>query len=229
MIDQIEYQFSIQLNSEGTENVFVYLPVLKKDLSVKVAGGSRMHQQNLFQTMIQWLGDAQEWGTIPKTWENLAAIVEIYLNFINDNNGLKLVDFSFTIDHFEEKLQLAKIISQCFEADFLSEVKKLGLRPGHTLTFLRGLRKDKCRASLESIYVIATIFKINVLVIDADQGVKLVEPWIPEGTDRQMAKFTICIFQEVVGKEKKHFFRLVARGLYKYAQNFEPDSDQEFV
>lgn len=171
-------------------------------LSVEVAGNIDT-RTNLFQTVIQRLSDAPEWGPeIAKTWQNLATIVEIYLNCIIDPRDGELVTY-------DQKVFLANIINACAVYDLIllhggkeSDYRKFR----HVTSFLERLSKNKRLASHESVFVIAYIFKINILVIDADNGFLLAQPWISQKTT-----ITICLLhqpQKVNGRVD-HFYRLV--------------------
>lgn len=201
---QIELQFKI--NFKETEDVLVYLPNLKKHLSVKVAGSKRL-RYNLFQAVIPLLGDAPEWGEISKTWQNLAAIVEIYLNLSQDQD--KSVTPFFRID-YGVVIKLALVIGECIDDDFPSQ----GPIEDPISTFLEGLHIDKRRASRETIFVIALIFNINILAIDATNGVELIKPWVTGRTKRIEARRTICIFHEkVIERDQVHHYYRLVKGL----------------
>lgn len=184
----------------------VNLPDPTKYLSIVVAG-SRDTRNNVFQAMMgfQWLSNAQVWGIKAATWQNLRVIVVDHYHFNLERKRSK--DYILYWGKIVQREKDDYRLVHGSEDGFLKseEMGAIGKK-------IFGHEYEDFHGGPESIYAIATIFNINILVISEKYGVELIKPFA-QATPAPPVTQTVCLFHEVVIEEAvvMHYYYIVEK------------------
>lgn len=118
-----------------------------------------------------------------------------------------------TINHLREVLFGANIKETTFIYNIINDRVKnddsYKKRYGKVEKFLRRLPNNKFYAGLESVYAIATIFKINILMISEQYGVKLVRP---QGYHAQPPRRTVfLVHHHSSSNDQNNYFEIAIK------------------